>query len=98
VVREINHPVSFAEVALERMLLGSVSRDGKCGLGVLAEFEGDEFELSAAIAAPDGSMKISSEMQGWIGDELKVVESLVSDLMERGGRGIMEMYRNITEG
>ena len=96
-VREINHPVSFAEVVLERMFLGAMSKDGKCGIGVLAEFEGDEFELSAAIASPDGSTKISSEMNGWVGDELKVVGSLVGDLLEKGGGEIMEMYRNIPE-
>ena len=79
------------------MFLGAMSKDGKCGVGVLAEFEGDEFELNAAIASPDGSTKINSEMHGWVGDELKVVGSLVGDLIEKGGGEIMEMYRNIPE-
>jgi hydroxymethylbilane synthase len=96
-VREINHAVSFAEVMLERMLLGAVSKDGKGGIGVLAEFEGDEFELNAAVASPDGSRKIVSGIRGWVGDELKVVGSLAGDLFEKGGEEIMEMYRNIPE-
>jgi len=96
-VRQINHPASLAEVILERTLLGTMSRDGKGGLGVLAEFEGDEFALSAALVSPDGSTKIVSEMQGWPGDELKVVRSLAEDLFEKGGGEIMELYRKIPE-
>jgi hydroxymethylbilane synthase len=96
-VRQINHPASLAEVVIERTLLGAMSRDGKGGLGVLAEFEGDGFALSAALVSPDGSVKIVSEMQGWPGDELKVVRSLAEDLFEKGGGRIMEMYRKIPE-
>ena len=96
-VREINHQASLAEVVLERTLLGAISKDGKGGIGVLAEFEDDEFELSAVIASPDGAMKITSEIHGWAGDELNVVGSLVEDLFEKGGGEIIEMYRNIPE-
>jgi hydroxymethylbilane synthase len=96
-VRRINDPPSFTEVILERTLLGAVSKDGRDGVGVLAEFEEDEFDLGAVVAAPDGSVKIASEMHGWIGDELKVVGSIVDDLFERGCGEIMEMYRNIPE-
>lgn len=96
-VRKINHPASLAEVVLERTLLGAMSKDGRGGIGVLAQFDEDEFELSAVIVSPDGSRKIVSEMQGWPGDELKVVGSLVEDLFEKGGGEIMEMYRNIPE-
>jgi hydroxymethylbilane synthase len=97
VVREINHPASFAEVILERTFLGTMSKDGKGGIGVLAEFEDGEYELSAVIASPDGSTKIASEIHGWAGDELNVVGSLVEDLFEKGGGEIIEMYRNIPE-
>jgi hydroxymethylbilane synthase len=96
-VRQISHPASLSEVMLERMLLGALSKDGKGGIGVLAEFDEDEFGISAVIASPDGSVKIMSEDQGWKGDELKVVGSLVEDLFEKGGEEIMEMYRNIPE-
>lgn len=96
-VRKINHQASFAEVVLERTLLGAMSKDGKGGIGVLAEFEDDEFGVSAVIVSPNGSAKIISEMHGWAGDELKVVGSLVEDLFEKGGGEIIEMYRNIPE-
>jgi hydroxymethylbilane synthase len=96
-VRRINHTASLAEIVLERTLLGAMSKDGKGGIGVLAEFDEEEFVLSAVIVSPDGSRKIISEMQGWPGDELKVVSSLVEDLSEKGGAEIMEMYRNIPE-
>ena len=52
-------------------------------------------EKNAFLAAQFS--KISSEMHGWVGDELKVVGSLVGDLIEKGGGEIMEMYRNIPE-
>lgn len=96
-VRQVNHPASLSEVMLERMLLGALSKDGKGGIGVLAEFDEDEFAISAVIASPDGSEKIMSEETGWKGDELKVIGSLVEDLFEKGGGEIMDMYRNITE-
>jgi hydroxymethylbilane synthase len=96
-VRRINHPASLAEIVLERTLLGAMSKDGKGGIGVLAEFDGEEFVLNAVIVSPDGSRKIASEMQGWPGDELKGVSSLVEDLSEKGGGEIMAMYRNIPE-
>ena len=97
VVRRINHPASLSEVMLERMLFGALSKDGKGGIGVLAEFDEDEFTISAVIISPDGSAKIMSEDTGWKGDELKVIGSLVEDLFEKGGGEIMEMYRNIPE-
>ena len=96
-VRKINHPASLSEVMLERMLLGALSKDGKGGIGVLAEFDEDEFMISAVIASPDGSAKIITEDTGWKGDELKVIGSLVEDLFEKGGGELMEMYRNIPE-
>ena len=96
-VRQINHPASLSEVMLERMLLGALSKDGKGGIGTLAEFDEDEFTISAVIASPDGSAKIITEDTGWKGDELKVIGSLVEDLFEKGGGEIMEMYRNIPE-
>jgi len=95
--RQINHSASLAEVVLERTLLGAMSKDGRGGIGVFARFDEDEFELSAVIVSPDGLRKIVSEMQGWPGDELKVIGSLVEDLFEKGGGEIMEMYRNIPE-
>ncbi len=96
-VRQVNHPASLSEVMLERMLLGALSKDGKGGIGVLAEFDEDEFSISAVIASPDGSAKIISEDTGWKGDEMKVIGSLVGDLFEKGGGEIMGMYRNIPE-
>ena len=96
-VRQINHPASLAEVMLERTFFGAMTKDGGGGIGVLAEFEENEFGLSATIVSPDGSTKIVSEMHGWPGDELKVVGSLVEDLFEKGGDEIIEMYRKIPE-
>jgi hydroxymethylbilane synthase len=96
-VLEVNHSPSLAEIGLERMLLGAICRDGSPGVGVIAEFEGDEFELSAVMVSPDGSRKIECGMHGWKGDELKVVEDIVADLYDRGGGEIIDMYRDTTE-
>jgi hydroxymethylbilane synthase len=96
-VREVNDPGSLAEVGLERMLLGAICRDSGAGVGVLAEYDGEEFDLRAAVVSPDGSSRVTSESHGWKGDELKAVGGMVADLFERGGGEIIDMYRNDTE-
>lgn len=95
--REVNDPGSLAEVGLERMLLGAICRDGGAGVGVLAEYDEEEFNLRAVIVSPDGSAKVASESHGWKGDELKVIGDMVADLFERGGGRIIDLYRNDTE-
>lgn len=93
VLKVINDPASMMEIELERMFLKFISKDGKGPVGVLAKVEGDEFEIEAAIAAPDGSEKVYGSMRGWSGDESVVVMKLAGELLASGGKNILTTYR-----
>lgn len=89
----LNDSSSLAEVELERMLFHAVCKDGRAPLGVLANVEGDLFEIEAAITALDGSEKIMGSVSGFVGFEEEVVGKLASDLLEAGGDRIIRYYR-----
>ena len=89
----LNDPSSLAEVMLERMFLGVVSRDGRVPVGVLAKMEGDTFEIEAAITAPDGSEKVTGAIDGVTGQEKEIIGRLVEDLLASGGGRIIKAHR-----
>lgn len=89
----LNDSSSLAEVELERMLFHAVCKDGRASVGVLANVEGDLFEIEAAITALDGSEKILGSADGIVGFEEEVVGKLASDLLEAGGNRIIRDYR-----
>ncbi len=80
----INHTPSFLEISLERMFLGELSKDGRGPVCVLCNADDDEFQISAVIAAPDGSEKISGLMRGWTGEERETSRKLARYLLESG--------------
>jgi hydroxymethylbilane synthase len=96
-VDPLNHLPSRAEVLLERKLLSALPGNLNCSVGVLSEFEGEEFEIGVVIAAPDGSEKISSSLRGWVGEEEKVIGNLVEDLLSNGGRVLIDRCRDMME-
>jgi hydroxymethylbilane synthase len=96
-VEPLNHMPSRAEVMLERKLLTALPGNLPCSVGVLSEFEGEEFEIGAVIAAPDGSEKVASSQHGWVGDEDRVIVSLVEDLLSNGGTVLIDRCRDMTE-
>lgn len=94
-LRDINDQSAAMEVEIERMFLERVAKDGKAPVGVLANVEGNEFEIEAAIVAFDGSEKISGIMSGTITDRSRVVEKLANELLASGGEEIITSFRKL---
>ena len=97
-VRGLNDPSSAAEIELERMLLEHLARDGRGPVGVLGNVEESVFELEAAIAAPDGTEKISATAGGSLAERSKIVMRLAAELLASGGDEILAPYRRARGG
>jgi hydroxymethylbilane synthase len=93
ILKEFGDPSSSAELELERMFVEHVSKSGKGLVGVLANVEGDDFELEAAITAADGSEKVSAMTRGKMEYESKTIEKLVSELYFAGGERILRNFK-----
>ena len=93
ILRHLNDPSTAVEVELERMFLELVTKDGRGPVGVLCNVEANEFEIEAAIAAPDGSEKIIGGMSGHLADRAKVVGKLAGELLQSGGGEIIASFR-----
>ncbi len=94
-LQDINDPSAAMEVAIERMLLERVAKDGKAPVGVLANVDENEFEIEATIVAFDGSEKISGIMSGALADRSQVVEKLANEILAAGGEEIVASFRKL---
>jgi len=97
-IRGLNDPSTAAEIELERMLLEQLARDGRGPVGVLGNVEESVFELEAAIAAPDGTEKISAAAGGALAERAKIVARLAAELLASGGDEILAPYRRARSG
>ena len=89
-IEDVDHGPSHSEIDLERMFLASFGKYEKKNVGVLVESEGDEFQISAVITAPDGLEKLSAAMHGWVGEEKDVIKKLAVSLLESGGSHLLD--------
>ena len=96
--RDLNDPSAASEIELERMLLEHLARDGRGPVGVLGNVEEPVFELEAAIAAPDGTEKISATVGGSLSERSKIVLRLAAELLASGGEEILAPYRRARSG
>ena len=94
-LRDLNDTSAAAEVALERMFLEHLAKDGKIPVGVLGNVEGTGFEIEVAIAAPDGSEKISGSASGTLADRSKVIGKLADELLSAGGDDIIASFKKL---
>ncbi len=97
-LRSLGDPSSAAEVELERLFLERTAKDGRGPIGVLANVEEGGFELEAAIAAPDGTEKISGSIAGALGERARVVAKLAGELLAAGGEEIIASFRKSRGG
>ncbi len=97
-IKCFNDPETAAEVELERMFLECVVKDGRGPVGVLGSVEENEFELEAAIAAPDGSEKISGTISGALAERSRIIEKLANELFTSGAGEIIASCRKTRGG
>jgi hydroxymethylbilane synthase len=90
-----NDPSTASEIEVERMFLERVTKDGRGPVGVLCSVEENEFELEAAIAAPDGSEKISGAISGTLAERTRIIGKLAAELLTSGGEDIIASCRKM---
>lgn len=93
VVRDINDSASAQEIEIERTFITHIAKNGKGPIGVLANVEGDSFKVEAAVAAPDGSEKVSGNCEGKLDKAESVLEKLASEMLESGAREIIAAFK-----
>jgi hydroxymethylbilane synthase len=93
VVRDINDLASAQEIEIERTFIAHIAKNGKGPIGVLANVEGESFRVEAAVAAPDGSEKVSGNCEGKLDKAESVLEKLASEMLESGAREIIAAFK-----
>lgn len=93
VVRDINDLASAQEIEIERTFIAHIAKSGKGPIGVLANVEGDSFRVEAAVAAPDGSEKVSGNCEGMLDKADSVLEKLALEMLESGAREIIADFK-----
>ncbi len=86
----IEDPASASEIKAEWAFLNHLGLGESDPVGVLGSIEGDRLKLEGVVALPDGREKISSLVKGNQGHEDELGEMLASEILETGGREIMQ--------
>ncbi len=88
-VETVDDAPSRAEIMMERMFLSALGGNSRGAVSVLGKFLGEEFQINAVITAVDGSEKLSGTMHGWAGEERNVARRLAEQLLEAGGKSLI---------
>jgi hydroxymethylbilane synthase len=92
-VQSINDPASHSMLRAEWSFLEHLEVDPTAPVAVLASIEGKAVELEGMVAYPDGSEKIQCMVKGTIGNEEDLGRTLAVELLETGGREVIEEFR-----
>ena len=93
IARDINDTASEREIEIERTFIANISKNGKGPIGVLANVEGDSFRIEAAVAAPDGSEKVSGNCEGKLYKAEAILQKLAPEMLESGAREIITAFK-----
>jgi hydroxymethylbilane synthase len=93
VVQSINDAATHSMLRAEWTFLEHVEVDSSAPVAVLASIEGKAIELEGMVAFPDGSEKIQCMVKGSIGDEEDLGRTLAKEILEAGGREVIEEFR-----
>lgn len=92
-VQSINDPSTHAMLRAEWSFLEHLEVDPAAPVAVLASIEGKALELEGMVAFPDGSEKIQCMVKGTIGNEEDLGRTLAVELLDSGGREVIEEFR-----
>jgi hydroxymethylbilane synthase len=93
IVQCINDPATHAMLRAEWSFLEHVGVDSSAPVAVLASIEGKAIELEGMVAFPDGSEKILCMVKGNMGNEEDLGSTLAREILEAGGREVVEEFR-----
>ena len=89
-VRRLDDAETRAAVTAERALLRSLGGGCQVPIGGYARTEGDQLALRAVVASPEGLNIIHGRRQGSAADAERLGEDLGREMLDRGGRQILE--------
>ncbi|HEX5132274.1 MAG TPA: hydroxymethylbilane synthase [Candidatus Krumholzibacteria bacterium] len=92
-VQAINDPVTHGVLRAEWAFLEHLGVDPSAPVAVLATIEGKALEVEGMVAYPDGSEKIQCMVKGAIGDEEDLGRTLATEILEAGGREVIQEFR-----
>jgi hydroxymethylbilane synthase len=88
--KALDHPATHAAVTAERGVLGALGGGCQVPIGAYATVHGDQVNLLAIVASPDGSEIIRAESTGPIADAAAIGQRLGAELLSRGAAKILE--------
>ena len=94
-LQTLDHPLSHQRILAERSFLRALRGGCQVPAGALATVEetSPTLHLEAILAAPDGSQLLRGERRGPLEDGEALGSSLGTELLERGGRDILQGIR-----
>jgi hydroxymethylbilane synthase len=92
-VRPLDHPGTRGATAAERALLREVEGGCQVPLGAHATIHADRIRIDAAIASLDGGRAVAGSIDGAVADGVDLGRRLADDLLQRGGRELMDEIR-----
>jgi hydroxymethylbilane synthase len=96
-VRAMDHEATRQATSAERALLREVEGGCQVPLGAHAVVRDGRLELAAAMANLDGSGAVDGAIAGAAADAVVLGRGLAADLMQRGGRAIMDRIRGAND-
>ncbi len=85
----MNHAASRQAVEAERAVLAGLGGGCQLPVGAYAQVEDDTLTLLAVVAAPDGPVRIQSEIAGRAADAERLGRSVADDLLAQGAGGLL---------
>ncbi len=85
-----NHPATFSRLAAERSFLHRLEGGCQVPIAAFATLSGDTLRLRGLVAAVDGKNIVRRERTGKAADAEALGRSLAEEILDAGGRGILE--------
>jgi len=89
-VQSINDPRTYSMLRAEWSFVEHLGADATAPLGVLGSIEGKALELEGVLAYPDGREKIHFLVKGSLGQEEDLGQTLANEILDAGGREILQ--------
>ncbi len=89
-VQSINDPRTYSVLRAEWSFMEHLGANGDAPIGVLGSIEGKALELEGVLAYPDGREKILFMVKGHFGQEEDLGSTLAHEILEAGGREVLQ--------
>ena len=89
----LDDDLTHAAVVAERTLLADVQGGCQIPLGGHCSIKDGKLALRACAVTPDGSRRVAIEVEGTIDHPVKLGQQAATELLDRGGRAILDVVR-----